>query len=41
MPEGVRGALVEAREIDDPVGIGLDGARRQLAQGKVIDEFLP
>ena len=33
MPEGVWGAPVETREMDDPVGIGLDGARGELAQG--------
>ena len=41
MAEGVRRALVEAREIDDPVRIRLDGARRELSQCEVIDEFLP
>ena len=33
MPEGIRGAPVEAREMDDPVGIRLDGARGELARG--------
>ena len=41
MPEGVRGAPVEPRSLDDPAGIGLDGTRGELAQGEVIDEFLP
>jgi hypothetical protein len=32
---------VEAGQIRDPMDIGLDGALGELAQGEVIDEFLP
>mgnify|MGYP000060356837 CR=1 FL=1 len=41
MPEGVGRELMEPSEMDDPVGIGLDRARGELAKGEVIDEFLP
>jgi len=41
MPEDVERELMEPREIDDPVGIGLDRARGELAKDEVIDVFLP
>ena len=39
--EGIGRRLVEAGQIRDPMDIGLDGALGELAQGEVIDEFLP
>jgi len=41
MPEAIGRELMEPRGMDDPVGVGLDRARGELAKGEVIDEFLP
>jgi len=41
MPEGIGRELMEPREMDDPVGIGLDSAHGRFAKGEVTDEFLP
>ena len=41
MPESLRRAPVEPREIDGPVGISMDRTRGELAKGEVIEELLP
>ncbi len=41
MPEAIGREMMEPREMDDSVGVGLDRARGELAKGEVIDEFLP